>query len=117
MYGLFDKRKNRGEYVMLHNSNLGESTPKYSHIKSVIRNKFMLLSALSILLVIFGLPIFMRYVVMPVIGLLPFVEPFLQKALTPFIVILLISVCIIYNIISYNTFKSIKKALLADING
>lgn len=77
----------------------------------------MLLSALSILLVIFGLPIFMKYVVMPVIGLLPFVEPFLQKALTPFIVILLISVCIIYNIISYNTFKSIKKALLTDING
>lgn len=117
VYGLFDKRKNRGEYVMLHNSNFGESTPKYSNIKSVIRNKFMFLSALFILIVLFGLPIFMKYIVIPVIGLLPFVGPFLQKALTPFIVILLISVCIIFKIISYNTFKLIKKALLADING
>lgn len=117
VYGLFDKRKNSGEYVMLHNSNLGESTPKYSHIKSVLRNKFMLPLALSILFILFGLPIVMKYIVMPTIGLLPFGELFLQKIFTPLVVILLISVCVIYKITSYNTCNSIKKALLTDIYG
>lgn len=52
---------------MLHNSNVGEATLKYAHIKLVLRNKFMLPLTLSPPVYTFDMPMIMKYVIIPTI--------------------------------------------------
>lgn len=116
-YGLFNQKSNRGDYIFLQNDTSGDVSFNENQIKSIVQAKFKPLMIGSIAFLMFGFPMLIPFLLLPLEMVLPSLVKWLNNNINIllfwFLILPLLAIYPLYLWKCHQTISAIKKAVLA----